>query len=228
MKMFILMLTKMYNKFIDNLKSIRKKIKLFVNKIGCKRRYKMLDNKNVTIISNNCFAGITYEYLDLPFFSPTIGLYFFAPEYIKFIYKIRDYIKLELVQIDINSSKYCDELYKLKQNNTIIGKLGDVEIVFLHYNSFYEAKKKWEKRCKRINFDNIMYKFNDQNLCTKKELKLFHNFNADNKICFTAKKFSYPEFIQLKKYQKREFVKDDAFSYHKYFDIISYLNKINR
>ena len=70
-------------------KILIKKLKLLINKIGSKKRNSKLKNKTMTIISNNCFAGVTYEYLDLPYFSPTIGLYFFAPEYIKFIYNIK-------------------------------------------------------------------------------------------------------------------------------------------
>lgn len=61
---------------IKQLKKIRKKLQLLLNKFGSKQRFKKLNNRDITIISNNCFAGITYEYLNLPFLSPTIGLYF--------------------------------------------------------------------------------------------------------------------------------------------------------
>ena len=60
------------------LKKIRKKIKITINKIGSSKRNNKLKCDDFSIISNNCFAGLTYEYLDLPFSSPTVGLYFFA------------------------------------------------------------------------------------------------------------------------------------------------------
>lgn len=213
---------------LKEIKILRKKAQLWINKIGCKKRNNRLFNKNVTIISNNCFAGVTYEYLNLPFFSPTIGLYFFAPEYIKFIYNIEEYINMELLEIKAVDSKYYEELIKLNQTNKVIGKLGDVEIVFLHYNSFLEAKHKWNKRCKRIDYNNIIYKFNDQNLCTSKLLDEFHRFPAKNKICFTAQKYDYDEFIQMKKYKNCSFVKEDVFYYHKYFDIVDYINNMKK
>jgi len=214
------------NRIISIVKFVRKKLQLYINKIGSVKRGNRLKYKEVTIISNNCFAGITYEYLNMPFYSPTIGLYFFAPEYIKFIKDIKKYIKMELVELKPEESKYYDELKKTNQDDKVIGLLGDVEIVFLHYQTFEEAKNKWNRRCKRINFDKIIYKFNDQNLCTEKELKEFHEFHAKNKICFTAKKYDYGEFIQLKKYKKNNYVKEDAFYYHKYFDIVDYINNL--
>lgn len=209
-------------------KDIKKNLQLKINKMGSKKRKNKIKNQNVTIIANNCFAGITYEYLSLPFNSPTIGLYFFAPEYIKFIKKLKFYTSLELRPLDFSKSKYCKELEKLNQKNVILGKLDDVEIVFLHYNSFEEAKQKWERRCKRINYNNIVFKFNDQNLCTQKELKEFNEFNSRNKICFTSKKYNYDGFIQMKKYSNCDYVKEDAFYYHRYLDIIDYINSMHR
>ena len=124
--------------FILKLKKIRKNIKIFINKIGSKRRNRKLKVKDFTIISNNCFAGLTYEYLNLPFSSPTIGLYFFAPEFIKFISNLKYYTSLPVIELKASDSKYYDELVRLKQENKILGKVGDVEIVFLHYDSFKE------------------------------------------------------------------------------------------
>lgn len=206
------------------IKTIRKKILLFINKIGSKKRHKKLMNNNFTIISNNCFAGVTYEYLNMPYLSPTIGLYFFADEYIRFVNNIKHYTSEKLEKLDINDSKYKKELLRINQNKVVLGKICDVEIVFLHYDSFDEAKEKWEKRCKRINYQNIIYKFNDQNLCNEKHLNEFYNLDFKNKICFTAKKYSYPNFYQLKRNKKNNCVKDDVFKYHKKFDIVKFIN----
>ncbi|MBR3143735.1 DUF1919 domain-containing protein [Candidatus Saccharibacteria bacterium] len=213
---------------VNRMKKIRQSILLKKNKIGSGKRNEALNNKDITIISNNCFGGLTYEYLDLPYNSPTIGLYFFADDYIKFIYNLKHYLDTELRRLDPINSKHYDELVRLKQENSIIGVLDDVEIVFLHYSSFEEAKEKWERRCQRVNYDNMIIKFNDQNLCTEKELLAFHKFDAKNKICFTAKKYSYPEFYQLKKHSRDGAVRDDTFGYHKVFDVVSYVNSLER
>ena len=209
---------------MKKIKGLLRNIRLIKNRIGSKKRNQLLLHKDVTIISNNCYAGLTYEYLHMKFFSPTIGLYFFAPEYIKFIRNLKYYTHLELQEIPVSESKYFSQLHKLKQDNVIIGKLEDVEIVFLHYKNFAIAKEKWTRRCKRINYSKIIFKFNDQNLCTEKELETFFQLPFPNKICFTSKNYQDTSNIWLKKYKNAEFVKEDIYNSRKYFDIIDYIN----
>lgn len=119
---------------------------LYKNIIG-KINNKRIKNKDITIISNNCWGGIFYRNNNLEYLSPTLGLFFIGSEYIKFIYNMKFYIENELNFIDIKDSKYYDYLKKI-QYKGIIGKIADVEICFLHYNSQEEAKEKWERRKK--------------------------------------------------------------------------------
>lgn len=202
---------------------IKKYIKDIYFKYTGKINQKKIKNKEFTIISNNCWGGIIYRNHHIPYKSPTCGLFFMAPEYIKFIYNMRNYVYNEIVQISIENSKYKEYLKQIKYDG-IIGMIKDVEICFLHYNNIEEVNAKWKRRVERINWDRIIYKFNDQNLCTYKELKKFQEFDAKNKICFTAKKYDDIETIQLKEYEKYGYVLDDNKSYKKYFDIYDFLN----
>lgn len=196
--------------------------KLTIGRINNKK----LKNKNVTIISNNCWGGVFYRNNNLEYLSPTLGMFFISSEYIKFINNLKHYVDSTLTFIDLEESKYKDYLKKI-QYSSIIGKIDDVEICFLHYKSKDEALEKWNRRKMRINYDNIVYKFNDQNLCTYDDLKQFEKFNAKNKICFTAKKYKEFNTIQLKKYQKYEYVLDDIKSYKKYINIYDFFNNIS-
>ena len=67
-----------------------------------------------------------------------------ADDYIKFIYNLKKYIDTDLSFIKVEESKYKDYLKKLNYNSPI-GKIDDVEIMFLHYSSEAEAKEKWDK-----------------------------------------------------------------------------------
>jgi len=205
------------------LKKILGKLRRGLNKIGSKEREKKLI-KNFTLISNNCWAGLTYEYLNQPFISPTIGLYFMPKDYLKFVSNLKYYVNQELHFISPKDSKYYGYLKETKQKKLFVGKIKDIEIIFLHYSSEKDAKKKWHERCKKIDYNHIVYKFSDQNLCTKEDLEVFHKLKLKNKICFTAKKYKYEGFIQIEKYKRMSSVKEDIYSYHKCFDIIDYLN----
>lgn len=141
-----------------------------------------IKNKDFSIISNNCWAGRAYQYLDMPYLSPTAGLYFFAPDYIKFVSDLRKYLATPLRFINPEESKYYEELKKRNQLDKPIGIIDDVEIVFLHYKTKEEAKEKWNRRKERVNFDNIILKFSRMDLCTEKEIKKFDKLPIKNKF----------------------------------------------
>ena len=159
------------------------------------RRYynrKKIKSRDFTIISNNCWAGKLYQYLDMPYLSPTVGLYFFADDYLKFISNLEYYISLELSFISIQESRYKDVLLERKRICPI-GKLDDVEIVFLHYKSEQEAKEKWDRRKARINWDHLIIKFSKMNLCTEEHMRRFAELPYENKILLNNRKITvYP------------------------------------
>ncbi len=155
-----------------------------------------LKNRNFTIISNNCWGGAVYDEFALPYKTPTIGLWFPSDDYIKFISNLRFYLNAELVQISYEQCHARDLLIKRKErgrydfelSKMIIGRLEDVDIVFLHYKSFDEALQKWNRRKNRVNYDNLIVKYNDQNGFHKENFYLFKKTNFDNKLFFTCDK----------------------------------------
>lgn len=208
-------------------KKILKEIRLRINKFGSSYRRKKLKIKNLTIISNNCWAGIVSQYLGIKYYTPTIGLYFFSEEYIKFLERFDYYIKQKLEIIDTKDSKYYDEMIKKNHQNAIVGKLDDVEIVFLHMKTGKEAIEKWNKRVKRINRRNIIFKFCEQNECSSEHIKRFENLPFKNKICFTIKEYpEYKSVIWFKDQFKNEEVVRDYYESHKYLNIIDYINNM--
>ena len=106
------------------IKKILKEIRLKINKIGSNFRRNKLKIKNPTIISNNCWAGIVSQYLGIKYYTPTIGLYFFAEEYIKFLERFDYYIEQKLKIIDTKDSKYYKNMLKKKEEKLkdFIGK----------------------------------------------------------------------------------------------------------
>lgn len=212
-------------RIIERIKRDRDEIKKRYHRQMGKLKRLRLKCKNFTIISNNCFGGVFYRNNALPYASPTCGMFFMAEEYIKFIYQIKKYLYAEIKEIPVEESKYKDYL-KLIQYKGIIGKLEDVEICFLHYENIEEIREKWEARAKRVNFDKMIYKFSDQNLCSYEHLKKFNEFPAENKICFTAKKYEEFDTIWLKQYRKVSYVLEDVFpkNYKRYLNMYDYIN----
>lgn len=199
-------------------------IRIYKETIG-KANNNKIKNKSLTIISNNCWGGIFYRNHNLEYLSPTLGMFFIAEEYIKFIYDMKKYINAEIQFIKIEESKYYQYLRMIKYDG-LIAKILDLEICFLHYKDEEDAKTKWNRRKKRINWDNILFKFNDQNLCTYENLKKFDEFESKNKICFTSKKYCELDTIQIKKFEKFNYVLDDIKPYKKHINIIKFINEM--
>ena len=158
-------------------------------------RQKKLIGRDFTIISNNCWGGMIYESYNLPKNSPTVGLFFFAEDYICFLENLKEFVEAPLEFISPEDSKWKArrELVNDKRfGNYPIGQLsiggGTIEVFFLHYHSEAEAQEKWERRCKRINWNRLLVKFNDQNGATQETLDAFLKIPY-NKLFFTCKKW---------------------------------------
>jgi uncharacterized protein (DUF1919 family) len=112
-------------------------------------------------------------------------------------------LSCDLKFIDSSESRYA-EILKLKhQDNVPIGVLDDVEIVFPHYATKDQVKEKWKRRVKRINWNNLIVKFSEQNLFDYEDLKAFDELPYKRKLMFV--KQPYPDLqcaIQLTYYKE--------------------------
>lgn len=220
-------------RLIFELKELQKKImeacgKTIFKPIRRKRKGKLV-NKEFSIISNNCWGGRIYQKFDLPYTSPTVGVYFYPDEYIKFLNNLEHYLSIEPIIIPRGKSKYAKQLSELRVYRYFpIGLIDDIEIVFLHYRSDEEAIEKWEKRKKRINLSNLIVKFNDQNECTEKHLIAFEKLPYKNKICFTAKEYNSCKNLSIISQRNCNYVKSDMRAFMKPIDIISYINNMRK
>ena len=164
---------------------------------------KKLNNNNFTIISNNCTAGFIYHDLGLQFTTPTINLFIRTEQYITFVSNLKYYLSCPLIEDDKNERSYPVGILKSKNK-----KYENIYVYFNHYNTFEEAKEKWNSRKKRINFENIFFildfydsaydiksidTFNDTIKCNDK-IVLTHNPNIkkDNCFCFKYKEDEVP------------------------------------
>ena len=175
----------MLGRYIDKFK---RKVNKKIYNIKRNRVRKAVKCKDFTVISNNCWAGKVYQYLDLPYLSPTAGLYFFAEDYLRFLSDLKYYLSLDLQFISVEESKYSELLKKRNQTYVPIGKLDNVEIVFLHYKSESEAKEKWDRRKQRVNYDKLSVKLSNMNLCSEKHMEEFSALPYENKILLNIRK----------------------------------------
>ena len=185
---FILRIAFHSKKFIKPLvqKSRNAKIKYKRNQ-ECKTRRNQLKFTDFTIISNNCWGGLVYQYFGLQYATPTIGLFMMDDDYIKFLENLDYYLSQPLAFISHVESKYREQLQKETTAKECypIALLDDVEVHFMHYRSVEDARKKWEYRKTRINKDRLLVKMSQRSSNNLTILERFEKLPYKNKLCFT-------------------------------------------
>jgi uncharacterized protein (DUF1919 family) len=177
--------------------------KRWIIKYFAKKSFKGLRNRNFSIFANNCSAGFIYQDAGIAYHTPTIGLFFYGPCYLKLLQNfncVNDTLQFT------TKSKY-DEANKARQQHNnfypiaIIGN--DIEIHFLHYSSVDEAATKWKRRLAKLNYNNLLFLFSARDLANDELVKAFCNLPLTNKLCFSVKKISSREnIIHFKQYEK--------------------------
>lgn len=165
-----------------------------------------------------------YRFFNVPYDSPTIGLYFFSEDYIKFISNFERYINLPLRIISAKDSKWRKELERKKEMNVPVGVIDDVEIIFLHYKTPEEAEEKWNRRKTRIHWNNIFIKMTEQNLCTIEHLKTFDALPFKRKFVFTSEDYGLESQVVCSEWTGKGEVSNDTLHFRKYVDLINLLN----
>jgi len=187
-----------------------------------------ITNKQVTVISNNCWGGFMYQYYGLRYNTPFVGLFLFAPDYIRMLKDLESYLAMDLSFIDSKDSKYASSMIDCNTPDTYpIGLLGDVEIHFWHYKSNEEAKSKWVERLKRVDYCNMLVKFCDRDLCTAELIEEFDSLSFRNKVCFTSKPYpNYKSVVYLQECDGLNEVENEWIHSRRVYSFHKVVNKI--
>jgi len=132
---------------MDVLRKIYHSIMWLPRTLHNRRLRKKLKNSDFSIISSDCFGSFVYHNLRQKFNSPTINLFFSQNDFFNFVLHLKEYLQATLVEVIDDNVTY--PVGSLTYHDKTI------RIDFMHYNSFEEAKKKWDERKTRVDFSNI-------------------------------------------------------------------------
>lgn len=179
-----------------------------------------LKNKDFTILSCNCAAGILYHRYDLPFLTPTINLWIEQNDFLKFVSELDYYTAQELVFIETDAG------YPVAQ-------CGDIKIWFNHYTSEADAREKWESRKKRIRKENLFILMSERDGIGREEILKLGEVPCRGRVIFTSHKYEdIPYAVFLPPYEGEDQVGyylqknplTDRTVMEKYFDFTKWLN----
>ena len=156
-------------------------------------REKLKDTKPFTIFSNNCLGGVFYNDAGLQFTSPLINTAMDGKDFLNFVE---------------NPKKYLDkpiEFFSYPGRDFPIAKIDDIEVNFVHYKTEEECVDSWNRRSKRIVWDNIfIVATNHDGMCHDDCMERFDKLPYKNKIMFVTKKYPQYEWaVPIKQFKNR-------------------------
>ena len=155
------------------------------------QEYMTLKESKISIISNNCWAGIVYHTLGLECCSPFKNLFVEDEDYIKLLQNLEYYMLCDLefnrFEVDIHSNQKYPVM-----------NLGDINIHCNHDSVAENAIENWNRRRQNLNYDNLFIEIYTE----KKEIanRFLELKQYSKKICIVPFAGDKKGLVQLKLY----------------------------
>ena len=138
------------------------------------KEYINLKNSRISIISNNCWGGIIYATLGLECLSPFKNLFIEESQYIQLLRDMKYYLQCPLKFSRFAIDRISNICYPVMD-------IGGLEIHCNHYTDPDEAREMWDKRYKKINWDNLFIVMKTE---SRRWTKKFLDIEYEKKMCF--------------------------------------------
>ena len=145
-------------------------------------KYLNLKNSNISILSNYCLGGHIYREYGLKQMSPTINMFCSGMQYIEFLKHYKHYLSMDMVEE--KNIRHVDGTLGLEEfwpHGTLDGK---IEWVLNHDYIPGKSIENWNKRRKRVNYNNIVAIMTIQ---SDEEAYAFEEVDIEKKIGFYYK-----------------------------------------
>lgn len=176
--------------------------------------------QHCSVLSMNCFGGHIYQDFNMPYESPTAGLFFFADDFCSILENI-SILKRDIVFLSKSKWQLANDKMPTREHLYPIGCFEgtDIEIHFLHYYTEKEARDKWVRRMERFNFENFIAIGFQQNECTRQTIERFERINVVNKVFFTNWNIKLNHVVYIQEFKDKASSPDPykyANTYYKY------------
>ena len=127
-------------------------LKRFGRALSTKHRPAKLANHEFTIISKTCVGGVITHNVGEQFRSPMVNLIIYEDQFLVFCRHLKEYSTCPVEQpTEAEAPQFASFTYPIGILRGASAELPDINLLFVHYKSFEEAKEKWEARFRRVN-----------------------------------------------------------------------------
>lgn len=174
------------------------------------------------MITNTCLGGVICHELNLRFLTPMVNCGIReSVEFFAFVSHLSYYLSLPL---------QFDESYNGHPVGILIGEYGTIHLYFTHDYSEVTVRKNWEKRVKRVNYDNVVV-IMDGDAYSDSVIYEFDNLPIERKVVLTPKEYpNLHSVFTIKNSQYKQGLllsKGLAHGQVKWFEIFDYVHFIN-
>lgn len=189
----LLPLRKVHGRIHETVTHIEKSIAVAARQKRNVLEKQKLHKENFTIISNTCIGGVICHDLGLQFRSPTINIYIRPTDFVKFCENLHEYLDMPLRELPYDA-----------RIGYPVAALGDILLYCKHYHSFEETSAAWEKRKKRIQWEQMYFIMTDRDFvppvsvnpvikaCDEETIRRFDALPFTNKVCMVQS----PELVR--------------------------------
>ena len=165
------------------------------NKRIIRKTRRLLKQKDITLISQNCIGGVFSHDMGLEFRSPTVNAFIPAADYIKFVSNLEHYLSVDL-------ELTWGEEYP-------VGYLDDIQIMFVHYETCQQAWDAWERRKRRADLNKVLVLSTDRDGFDEVVFEQWKTISYP-KLLFTAREeyASHPDSLYFPRHKKNGCVPD--------------------
>lgn len=154
------------------IRKCKNQIHKLVRRLAFRKARKQFQNRSLSVFASNCVGCLMLHDLGVAFNSPFVNLFLDAKDFIKYLHEPQKYNAMTWKELS------TDCPYP-------VGMLGDLTFHFVHYPSFDQAVSAFERRVKRISYDNLYVIFSERDGCTYEDLQEFDALPYKNKVVFT-------------------------------------------
>lgn len=140
------------------------------------KAWERVKESRVSIVSNNCWGGITYYSLGLEFLTPFINMFVTTEDFLKIAQNFRYYMECPVGFLEDYYEENLKRMYP-------VASCGDVKLHFNHDTDFLTATAKWKQRKQLLNMENLLFEVVLEN---ERQVEMFQKLPVDYKIGFTT------------------------------------------
>lgn len=185
-----------------------------------------LKNTTPSIIASDCFGTFIYHDMGVRFNSPTVNLFISPEDFLLFVENLEDFLSVDVTKISDDEVNYPVGVLECNGKN--------VRLNFMHYNTFEQAREKWNERKGRIDYNNLFVILLISHGITDDIVSRFSRLPYENKLLIADKNPWNASFIVTHKiFQKRNYKPGEIlfyktiFSKRRIMDDIDYISFLN-